>query len=74
MTLEVFQNLNDSMILWDSASASIKGGWMTFPCLTGEWITTVRIVQHSDTKYQLLRTLGCNKKAQKRKGHSNKAK
>lgn len=34
----------------------------------------VRIVQHSDTKYQLHRALGCNKKSQERKGHSNKAK
>lgn len=73
MIPEVFHNFNDSMILWNPASASIKEGWMTFPCITGERITTVRIVQHSDTKYQLLRTLGCNKKAQKRTGHSNKA-
>jgi len=37
-------------------------------------ITTVRIVQHSGTKYQLRGALGCNKKPHERKGHSNKAK
>lgn len=46
-------------------------------CLTWERIvriTTGRIAQLSETKYQLHRALGCNKRAEERKGHSNKAK
>lgn len=51
-----------------------KDGWHFPPWRRTVRITTVRIVQHSDTEYQLHRALGCNKKAQERKGHSNKAK
>lgn len=48
-------------------------------CISLPWgrilrITTVRSVQHSETKYQLHRALGCNKRAEERKGHTNKVK
>lgn len=36
--------------------------------------STLKIVQHSDTTYQLHGALGCNKKAQESKGHGNKFK